>query len=258
MRSHGRRSRRAAPGSSNNARARQTASEAVPVSSSFGPPRTKTSSCTRSPSVWAMRPMTPPLADRRRASENRLIRILPHGTAFGYEVDGGRRVVEKADAAALGLVAIEVPGLVDDLAEVERDGGRGRRLLIEQAGHCQRVFSRLEQLAAAVADVTCVFPIRRIADGTEQLRIHDIGETDDRVERGAQLVADARHQFAPGAAASGGHTTQPARDLRQPRQAGMICVQKNALAHEGQSAGSRRDMGEIALRFTRYFDSLVH
>ena len=47
-------------------------------------------------------------------------------------------------------------------------------------------------------NVLDVFAVALIADGTEALLHHDLGKTDDRIERGANLVADLRKKVGFG------------------------------------------------------------
>ena len=55
--------------------------------------------------------------------------------------------------------------------------------------HVEDVVDDVEQIAPALADVAAVFEVFRVAERAEQPGLHDLGESDDGVERRAQLVA---------------------------------------------------------------------
>src|SRR5712692_4438844 len=53
-------------------------------------------------------------------------------------------------------------------------------------------------MAARGMDVLEIFAVALVADGTEPFLHHDLGETDNGIERGADLVADLREKVGLG------------------------------------------------------------
>ena len=62
---------------------------------------------------------------------------------------------------------------------------------------CHCIFSRLQQLIGAVADMTDIVLVARVAHRAKELERHHVRKADDSVEGGAQLVIDPRHQLRP-------------------------------------------------------------
>ena len=88
------------------------------------------------------------------------------------------------DAQAVGQDVIELNGF---------------RLEADTAGfdlrHVEDVTDHVEQIAAAFADVARVFAVFFRPERPEHSQFHDFGETDDGVERRAQLVAHIGEEF---------------------------------------------------------------
>ncbi len=66
------------------------------------------------------------------------------------------------------------------------------------------VVDEAEQMLAAVADVADVGDVALVAERTEQLALHHLGEADDGVERRAQFVADVGEELGLGAVGDDG------------------------------------------------------
>src|SRR5262249_41579471 len=93
------------------------------------------------------------------------------------------------DALAVGLRLHDRDALLDEV--VERYVGEGElelaRLDLRQV---EQVVDQRQEMAAGGMNVLEIFAIALVADRAEALLHHDLGETDDGVERGAYLVAD--------------------------------------------------------------------
>ncbi len=76
------------------------------------------------------------------------------------------------------------------------------RVEINAAGldlrHVENVVDDVEQILAALADVARIFGVFRRAERPEHRRFHDLGEADDGVERGAQLMAHVGQELRLG------------------------------------------------------------
>jgi hypothetical protein len=62
----------------------------------------------------------------------------------------------------------------------------------------ENVIDDLQQMAAAEMDIRDIAPIRVTADRAQYLRLHQVGEADDGIERGAQLVAHISEEIGFG------------------------------------------------------------
>ena len=66
-------------------------------------------------------------------------------------------------------------------------------------GHVENIVDDIEQELAAAFDVAAVFVVFRRAERAEHARFHDLGKSDDGIERRAQFVAHAgeERRFGP-------------------------------------------------------------
>ena len=99
-----------------------------------------------------------------------------------------RDIGGELDLLVVGARRHDAHGVVEeaaepDLLEVEADAA-GLDLR-----HVEDVVDDVEQVLAALVDVLAVVAVLVAADRAEHLRLHDLGEADDGVERRAQLVA---------------------------------------------------------------------
>src|SRR3546814_3500547 len=71
--------------------------------------------------------------------------------------------------------------------------------LVEAAGigfgEVEHVVDQAEQVAAAVVDVPHVLAVARVAERPQRLLLQQLGESDDGIERRAQLVTHHRQEL---------------------------------------------------------------
>ena len=88
----------------------------------------------------------------------------------------------------LGAAGDDAGGLGEQAIEVERLAGQPHAAGFDLR-HVEHVVDDVEQVLPAFADVTAVLVVLLGAERPEHARLHDLGKSDDGVERRAQLVA---------------------------------------------------------------------
>ena len=99
---------------------------------------------------------------------------------------------------AVGLQLHETRRLIGDLGEIEHLFRQVEFSRLDLR-HVQNAVYQLQQMAAALVDEARIFQIARAAHGSEHLVRHHFGETDDGVERRAQLMAHIGEEAGFGA-----------------------------------------------------------
>ena len=100
----------------------------------------------------------------------------------------GGPLFHDVDSFAFGAQLQQAVALVGDV-------GEPHRLLVQliaarlDAREVEDLVDEMQQMPAALQDVAGVLGILRVLHRAEHLRLHHLGETEDGVERRAQLVA---------------------------------------------------------------------
>src|SRR3546814_7643393 len=79
-------------------------------------------------------------------------------------------------------------------------------------GEVEHVVDQAEQVAAAVVDVPHVLAVARVAQRPQRLLLQQLGESDDGIERRAQLVTHHRQELRLGLA--GGRSEEHTSELQ--------------------------------------------
>ena len=112
----------------------------------------------------------------------------------GAQADAGRNLGADFEVFVLGACGHDTQGVAQfavklDVLQVE----------LETSGldlrHVEHVVDDVEQVFAAAVNVAAVLDIFVGAERAEHSRFHDLGETDDGIQRRAQLVAHVGEEF---------------------------------------------------------------
>ena len=124
-------------------------------------------------------------------------RDLLEGAAVGAQMQVGRDFRDQLevlvlrpgrdDAHGIGQQRVEL-----EILEIEADAAS------LDLRHVEDVVDDVEQILPAAADVAAILAVFLGAERAEHARLHDLGETDDGVERRAQLVAHIGEEFRLG------------------------------------------------------------
>ncbi len=162
-----------------------------------------------------------------------------------------RDVADDGHPLVLGVLADQSQGEVDRILRIA-----GPVLQFPapglDLGQVEDIVDEAQQMGAGIVDVAGIVPVARRAVRAELFRLQDLGEADDRVERGAQLVAHRRQEAGFGAVRGfrlGPGDLQVARagHLRGDVAADAAIAREPALRIEdGHAAGSREAPRAVA------------